>query len=56
MRLVVLFLAHKKSNTKGMKREVSYISINGPVVVLKLAEVLLWSLHLVDLQQQLVVF
>lgn len=40
-----------------MKNEFSYISIHGPVVILKLAEVMLRrALYLVDLQQQLVVF
>lgn len=42
---------------KKMKNEFSYVSIHGPVVILKLAEVMLrWALYLVDLQQQLVVF
>lgn len=40
-----------------MKIEFPYVSIHGPVVILKLAEVMLrWPLYLVDLQQQLVVF
>lgn len=40
-----------------MRSHVPYISIDGPVVVLELAEVEFpGALHLVDLQQQLVLF